>query len=79
MGARINSSVTVSRCVGYRLKICHCVFGQTQRSPSGKRTKGQVQLPSPIHFYVKLTLCQLQIYDLQCMQQGASLCCVCLA
>lgn len=67
MGGGINSLVIVSGCVVYRVKfvtVLHSAFRQTQRSPSGKRTKGQVQLPSPIHLYVKLTLCQARIYEL---------------
>lgn len=68
MGGGIDSSVIVAGCVVYRWKfvtvLCSALGGRTQRSPSGRRTKGQVQLPSLIHSYVKLTLCQTQMYEL---------------
>lgn len=51
MGCGTCVSAVKSLCVVYRVKfvtVLHRALGRTQRSPSGKRTKGQVQLPSLI-------------------------------
>lgn len=53
------SLIMFSGCVAERLTLLTTplsALGQTLRSPSGQRTKRQVQFPVPIHSYVKLAL-----------------------